>query len=296
MVCVCILCTAICMPMLNINWENNSDSNAEVETPVIVPDIPDEEDNTVTVTVPSFNNAVSAWNYAIGILNGGKAYYVESSTAANGSVYGVSQTQEIAFTAMFDGESYYEDTKTYCASSIGKTFARQTYRHKGGDVYYRYTENIDKSGGSANNSVANWKENDTKIISYEQFLNDISTVGFKLFSFNVDKSSVVYFKNMNKDYYEYQLAISQSMIHEDYKLNFMRNADASAINIKSCVVTVYQSKTTGKFIQIKKEENYVLSSPLGLPVDLETNSTSLYKNFKMGLDTISIPHPFDIQD
>lgn len=292
MVCIGVLLTAFCIPVLNANWDTNADSNAEVETPV-VPEEPTPEDTTVKV--PTFNNAISAWAYGIDMLNNGKGYSITSTTVAKGSVYGVEQAQEITYTSSFDGENYYEDTKTYCATDLGKTFARQAYMNKDNKVFYRYTESCNKSGGSANKLVANWDDNDLQTMSYDQFLTDVSMVGFSSFNFEINKScNIVYFKNMNKEYYEYQISVPQNLLYDTYKENFVKNAGAKAITFKTFVLTVYQSKKTGKFLSIIKDEAYNLTEPLGLPVTLVTSSVTRYSNIIMNSDSVTITPPFSV--
>ena len=238
--CLGIFLTSLCIPVFNTNWNVSSDA---VVTPS-VPEINEEEEVVdTTVKVPTFKDAVKAWNYGFEMMNNGKGYSMTANCNAKGSIYGVMQEQQITFDAFFDGTNYFEDTKTFCAIDLGKTFARQAYMNGNNEVFYRYTENVDKSGGTAKSSVPNWDGIQIEKMSYDKFKSDITLVGFTYFNFTIDKSTnVLYFKDINTDYYEYQISVPIGKLNDMYKENFVKNAEASDITFKSFVITVFQSK------------------------------------------------------
>lgn len=291
--CIGIFLTALCVPIFNANWNVSSDSTIDP----ITPDINGNEEEIVddNVKVPTFKEAISAWNYGIQLMNNGKGYFYSTICTAKGSIYGVTQEQQIYFDSYFDGKNYFEDTKTFCAIDLGKTFSRQSYMNENKEVFYRYTENVDKSGGTVKSCIPNWDNVEIQKMSFDQYKSDISLIGYSNFNFVVDKSSnVLYFKDINKDYYEYQISIPSNKLNEFYKQNFVKNSNASDINFKTFIITVFQSKKTGKFTSILKNESYNLVKPLGLPVTLETTATTRYSNFKINSDNIIINVPYEI--
>lgn len=290
--CIGIFLTALCIPIFNVNWNVSSDSIIDP----ITPDINGNEEEIVddNIKVPTFKEAISAWNYGIQLMNNGKGYFYSTICTAKGSIYGVTQEQQIYFDSYFDGKNYFEDTKTFCAIDLGKTFSRQSYMNENKEVFYRYTENVDKSGGTVKSCIPNWDNVEIQKMSFDQYKSDISLIGYSNFNFTVDKSSnVLYFKDINKDYYEYQISIPSNKLNEFYKQNFVKNSNASDINFKTFIITVFQSKKTGKFASILKNESYSLVKPLGLPVTLETTATTRYSNFKINSDNIIINVPYE---
>lgn len=284
MILFVIICVAIIIPLLNPSLSADNQSNLPPPVEELPQETPSdtEKDDEITESVPVFKNAYTAHAYADNLLREGKGYYITSYSTQDATVFGIKQTQYLYTESMRSGKEKYEFTIATCDINIGENSYRWQYQEEdGGQVSRRLTTNINKKGAASIKDVTpNWDGIEIQTYDYEYYVQNVTTVGFDFlcYDFNQESAKVDYFK-IDGDYYVYSFTMNMDKMRPEFLKNFEINAGATYIKFNSVTVKFIQSRKTGKFVSISKQENYNMNARgVSLRIDATTNYTIKKQN------------------